>query len=56
MKTAKPNAPRTLLAALFAGALYALGLAGCNTIAGIGEDVEAAGGAVEEEAEEKKGY
>lgn len=31
-------------------------LAGCHTIRGVGQDVEAAGGAVEEEAEEHTGY
>lgn len=28
------------------------GIAGCNTVEGVGEDVEAAGEAIEEEAEE----
>ena len=32
--------------------LPALLLAGCNTIEGAGEDLESAGGAIEEEAEE----
>lgn len=31
-------------------------LAGCNTIRGAGQDVEAAGEAIEEEAEEAKSY
>lgn len=31
-------------------------LSGCYTIRGIGQDVEAAGGAVEESAEETRGY
>jgi len=31
-------------------------LAGCNTVAGVGEDVEAAGDAIEDKAEEKKNY
>lgn len=31
-------------------------LAGCNTISGAGEDLEAAGGAIERKAEEVKGY
>ena len=35
-----------------AAALLA-GIAGCNTIEGVGEDVEAAGEAIEEEAEER---
>jgi predicted small secreted protein len=33
-----------------------LTLTGCYTIRGIGQDVEAAGGAVEETAEETRGY
>lgn len=36
--------------------LTALGLTGCNTTRGLGQDVEALGGAVEEEAEEEKTY
>lgn len=32
--------------------VFALLLAGCNTIEGLGEDVETAGEAIEEEAEE----
>ncbi|MGB3222916.1 MAG: entericidin A/B family lipoprotein [Desulforhopalus sp.] len=31
-------------------------LAGCNTMSGIGQDVEAAGDAVEESAEKNKTY
>lgn len=31
-------------------------LAGCNTIAGVGEDMEAAGGAIEDAAEDNKSY
>ena len=37
-------------------ALAAIGLTGCNTMAGAGRDVEAAGEAIEEEAEEHRGY
>ena len=32
--------------------LIAMGLSGCNTMAGMGEDVEAAGESIEEEAED----
>jgi len=32
----------------------AAGAAGCNTTAGVGEDLEAAGSALEEEAEENQ--
>lgn len=35
---------------------FTFGLAACNTMEGIGEDVEAAGETVEEEAEENKPY
>ena len=51
----KPSIP-ILLLTLLTLASAAVGLSGCNTIAGMGEDVEAAGGALENEAEEKKGY
>ena len=40
------------LRALMLTLLMALGLAGCNTIAGMGEDVEEAGESIEEEAED----
>lgn len=36
--------------------LVPLALTGCNTVSGIGEDVEAAGGAIEESAEKNKKY
>jgi predicted small secreted protein len=39
---------------LLAGLSLSLGLGGCNTIAGAGRDVEAAGEAVSETAEETK--
>ncbi|MDQ2696346.1 MAG: entericidin A/B family lipoprotein [Pseudomonadota bacterium] len=42
-----------LLAALLA---LNLSLAGCNTLGGAGEDIEAAGDALEDEAEEAKSY
>ena len=42
---------RNWLYLLFVAAL----LAGCNTIEGMGEDIEAAGGAIEKEAEEAGG-
>lgn len=44
-------------AMLFSALLLApLALAGCNTVSGLGEDVEAAGGAIEESAEKNKKY
>jgi predicted small secreted protein len=56
MNTAYPTPHKALPAVLLACAFLALALGGCNTIAGLGEDVEAAGGAVEQEAEEEKRY
>jgi entericidin B len=35
---------------------YVMVLSGCNTMEGIGEDMEAAGEGIEKKAEEKKGY
>jgi predicted small secreted protein len=35
---------------LASAAALLLGLAGCNTIEGVGEDIEAAGDAIEDEA------
>lgn len=37
-------------------AALVLGLAGCNTIQGIGQDMSAAGQAIEREADKNKGY
>jgi len=45
-----------LFGALLALGSVAFGLSGCNTTAGMGEDIEAAGDAIEGEAEEHKGY
>jgi len=42
----KPIKPVTLIAAAL------LALAGCNTAEGVGEDIESAGEAIDEEAEE----
>ncbi|MDT8310469.1 MAG: Entericidin EcnAB [Methylophaga sp.] len=36
--------------------LMILGLAACNTIEGVGEDMGAAGDAIDREAEESKNY
>ena len=36
--------------------LLSMGLMGCNTMRGMGEDVSAAGGAVEHSAEKNKSY
>lgn len=43
----------SLLLVMLAGPLT---LMGCNTVAGVGEDLEAAGDAIEDKAEEKKRY
>ncbi len=45
---------KVLFATLFAA--YVMVLSGCNTMEGIGEDVESAGDSVEDEAEENKDY
>jgi predicted small secreted protein len=47
---------RIMLLALIASAFSSLALTGCNTTAGVGKDVEAAGDAIEDKAEENKGY
>lgn len=36
--------------------LFTLGLGACNTIEGVGEDLQAAGDTVDDEAEENKPY
>lgn len=55
MKT-QSNTLLSLVLALMTAAFAALGLAGCNTTEGIGEDIEAAGSAIDKKAEEKKTY
>ena len=42
------------LAALFVLAGFAVGLAGCNTMAGVGKDVKAGGQAIESAADKSK--
>ncbi len=44
------------LVTLLALAGFAVGLAACNTVAGAGADVKAAGGAVEKAADKAKTY
>ncbi len=51
-----PNNMRTLLLALVAVFAVPLGLTACNTTAGIGADIEAAGEAIEDEAKDNKRY
>lgn len=36
--------------------ILSIGASGCNTISGAGQDIEAAGDAIEDEAEENKTY
>jgi predicted small secreted protein len=45
-----------LLLMLAAVLMLQLTLAGCNTISGMGQDIEAAGDAIEDQAEETKDY
>lgn len=47
---------RIALLALITIGVTSIWLTGCNTTAGIGKDIEAAGDAIEEEAEENKRY
>lgn len=44
------------LSAFLMTLLFTLGLAGCNTMEGAGEDMEAAGDAIEDSASENKDY
>ncbi len=48
----KPTLVKTIIG-LVLGASFALGLAGCNTIAGIGKDVERAGEVVQDAAKKR---
>ncbi len=47
--------PITLIVSIFMLAMGSM-LAGCNTSAGLGKDIQAAGGALSSEAKEQKGY
>lgn len=44
------------ITALLLSMLFVLSVSACNTMQGAGEDIEAAGGAMERKAEEKKNY
>lgn len=44
----------TLLKSFLLSLVLAAGLAGCNTIEGAGEDIQQAGEAIDEEAEESQ--
>lgn len=56
MKTFTDNPTSPLLQVMFVAVIAGAGLVGCNTMAGMGEDVEATGEAIEEEAAEEKRY
>jgi predicted small secreted protein len=45
---------KKLLAALICAAVAALAMTGCNTVSGMGKDIEAAGGAVDKAATDTK--
>ena len=48
---------KTEMLSVFSAAIFSLfALSACNTVEGAGKDIEAAGGAIEESAEETKGY
>lgn len=53
MKSSKLSSMLMLLACLGLGAAV---VGGCNTVSGAGQDIEAAGEEITEEAEENKGY
>lgn len=44
------------LTALLLSLFFVLSVSACNTMQGAGEDIEAAGGAIESKAGEKKNY
>lgn len=47
---------KVLLPLVLMTAFLSFGLSGCNTVQGLGEDVESLGENIEEEAKEKKTY
>lgn len=47
---------RSLIAVLIAAIVLSIAVAGCNTTAGLGEDMKAAGSAIEGKAEKEKSY
>jgi predicted small secreted protein len=56
VSNSKTRSIRLLLLALAASAFSTLGFGGCNTAAGMREDVEAAGDAIEDKAQETEPY
>jgi len=51
MQNIKKLVPVVIISLLTLG-----GLAGCNTVEGVGKDLEAAGDAIEDSASDNKGY
>ncbi len=47
---------KKIIALLFLSLVFAGFLSGCNTMSGVGEDVQSAGGAIEDSAEKNKSY
>jgi predicted small secreted protein len=47
---------KTLLCLLATTLFLQLSLTACNTVKGAGQDMQAAGGAIEKKAEQKKSY
>lgn len=50
------NLKKNIAALLFLALLIPAFLTGCNTMSGMGEDVESAGDAIEDSAEKNKSY
>ncbi|MFD2110381.1 entericidin A/B family lipoprotein [Thiorhodococcus fuscus] len=50
------HAPSKMIWLLFLLLPLTLSMAGCNTMAGVGEDLKAAGGGIEKSAESNKDY
>jgi entericidin B len=45
-----------IMTAALLGITFALSLSACNTMEGVGEDMESAGDAIEDSAEDNKNY
>lgn len=56
MNSKTTQAVRGIALAVFAAVLFSNGLTGCSTVAGVGEDMEAAGDAIQDKANEEKNY
>ena len=51
-----PTLKKKISALLFLALVFSALLTGCNTMSGVGEDVQSAGGAIEDSAEKNKSY